>query len=315
MKNVFAKISLIFLISLSLSINPASAAAEKNFILKPFTLAKIYKNSKHLQVAEKVKQQLVSAGYQIVGTYEPYETSKIFVITNNALLNTAAKTKFGGFGAGLRVSITQMKSDVQVTHNNPSYIGVAYQMKTFLTSTRQKLAQTLGYVKDFGGKGVPSNELADYNYSMGLEGFNGFMNLAEHKSHQEALKQMEAGFSKNLKNIQKVYRIDIPGKKTSIFGLSLKSDLNDQKFLNDKYVMDIIDNKELRRSSHLPYEIMVIDKKIIVMHPHFRIALNFPDLRMFGKNSFGKLMDLPYVYEEFFIQLAGGVWPIPEETD
>lgn len=315
MTNVFAKMSSILLISLSLFINPASAAAEKIFILKPFTLAKIYKNSKHLQVAAKVKQQLTSAGYKVVGTYEPYDTSKIFVITNKTLLNTAAKTKFGGFGAGLRVSITQMKNDVQVTHNNPSYVGISYNMKSYLTSTRQKLAKTLGYVKDFGGKGIPSDELGDYNYSMGLEGFNGFMNLAEHKSHKDALMHMEAGFRKNLKNMQKVYRIDIPGKKTSIFGLSLKSDLNDQKFLNDKYVMDIIDNKELRRSSHLPYEVMVIDKIIIVMHPHFRIAVNFPDLHMFGKHSFGKLMDLPYVYEEFFIQLAGGVWPRPDEID
>ena len=314
MSNMFIKISSILFISLSLLINSASAA-EKTFILKPFTLAKIYKNARHVQVADKVKQQLIASGYKVVGTYEPYKTAKIFVITDSTLLKTAAKTKFGGFGAALRVSITQMKNDVQVTHNNPSYIGIGYQMKSYLTSTRKKLAKTLGYVKDFGGKGIPSDELADYNYAFGLEGFNGFMRLAEHKSYKEALNQMEAGFDKNLKNMQKVYRIDIPGKKTSIFGLSLKNDIKDQKFLSDKYVMDIIDNKEVRRSSHLPYEVMVIDKEIITMHPHFRIALNFPDLRMFGKHSFGKLMDLPYIYEEFFIQLAGGVWPRPEEVD
>lgn len=153
-----------------------------------------------------------------------------------------------------------MKNDVQVAHNNPTYMGIAYSMKSQLGSTRQKLARALGYVKDFGGEGIPANELGDYNYAMGLEGFNGFMDLAEHKSYKAALKFVEEGFNKNLKNMKKVYRIDIPGKKQSVFGISLTNDKKDQKFLNDSFVMDIIDSKNLRRSAHLPYELMVIGK-------------------------------------------------------
>jgi len=312
MSNAFIKISSIIFISLFLLFNPVNSA-EKSVLLKPFTLAKIYKNSTLTQVSEKVKRQLTRAGFKVIGTYEPNKTIKIFIITNSTVLKTAAKSKFGGFGAAIRVSVTQVKSEVQVSHNNPTYMAIAYSMKNYLSSTRQKLAKTLGYVKDFGGKGIASDELGDYNYAFGLEGFNGFMDLAEHKSHKAALKFVEAGFTRSLKDMKKVYRIDIPGKKQSVFGISLKNDKKDQKFLNDSFVMDIIDDNELRRSAHLPYELMVIDKRVIIMHPHFRLAINFPDLRMFGKHSFGKLMDLPYVYEEFFIQLAGGVWPIPEE--
>jgi len=312
MNNVFIKLSSVILISLFLLSNPVNSA-EKSVLLKPFTLAKIYKNSILTQVSAKVKKQLATAGFKVVGTYEPDKTVKIFIVTNNTLLKTAAKSKFGGFGSAIRISVTQIKRDVQVSHNNPTYMAIAYNMKSYLSSTRQKLAKTLGYVKDFGGKGIASNELGDYNYAFGLEGFNGFMDLAEHKSHKAALKFVEAGFKRSLKDMKKVYRIDIPGKKQSVFGISLKNDKQDQKFLNDSFVMDIIDDKELRRSAHLPYELMVIDKRVIIMHPHFRLAINFPDLRMFGKHSFGKLMDLPYIYEEFFIQLAGGVWPIPEE--
>lgn len=312
MNNLFFKVSSIFFISLIFFSNPANSAESKT-LLKPFTLAKIYNNSTLNQVSTKVKLQLINAGYKIVGTYKPNSAVNIFIVTNSTILNTVAKSKFGGFGAGIRVSVTQVKTDVQVAHNNPTYMAVAYNMKNYLSSTRKKLAKTLGYVKDFGGKGIPANELGDYNYAFGLEGFTGFMDLAEHKSHRAALKFIEAGFNKNLKGMKKVYRIDIPGKKQSIFGISLTNDIEDQKFLNDSFVMDIIDNHELRRYAHLPYELMVVDKRVIIMHPHFRLAINFPDLRMFGKHSFGKLMDLPYVYEEYFIQLAGGVWPIPEE--
>ncbi len=312
MNTILVKASSIIFVSLLLFSHSANSA-QKNVLLKPFTLAKIYKNSSHVQVAVKIKKQLTAAGFKVVGTYEPYKTVKIFIVTNNTMLKTAAKSKFGGFGAAIRISITQMKNDVQVVHNNPTYMAIAYNMKSYLSSIRQKLAKTLGYVKDFGGKGILSNELGDYNYAFGLEGFSGFMDLAEHKSHKAALKFVEAGFGRNLKNMKKVYRIDIPGKQQSIFGISLKNDQKDQKFLNDEYVMEIIDDKGIRRSAHLPYELMVVGKRVIIMHPHFRLAINFPDLHMFGKHSFGKLMDLPYIYEEFFIQLAGGVWPIPEE--
>lgn len=314
MNNLFFKVSSIFFISL-IFFSSSANSAESNVLLKPFTLAKIYNNSTLKQVSTKVKLQLINAGYKIVGTYKPNSVVNIFIATNSTILNAAAKSKYGGFGAGVRVSLTQVKSNVQVSHNNPTYMAVAYNMKSYLSSTRKKLAKTLGYVKDFGGKGIPAKKLGDYNYALGLEGFTGFMDLAKYKSYKAALAFVESGFKKNIKGMKKVYRIDIPGKKQSIFGISLTNDIQDQKFLNDSFVMDIIDNKELRRSAHLPYELMVADNRVIVMHPHYRLAINFPDLRMFGKHSFGKLMDLPYIYEEYFVQLAGGVWPLPEDED
>lgn len=314
MNKVFFKISSIVFISL-LFFSSSAYSAKPDTLLKPFTLAKIYKNSVVSQISSRVKLQLINAGYKVVGTYLPDDKITIFIITNSSLLKAAAKSKYGGFGAGVRVSVTQVAKDVQVSHTNPTYMAIAYSMKSYLSVARKKLAKALGYVKDFGGKGIPSKELGDYNYAFGLEGFSGFMELSEHKSHKKALEAVEKGFNRKFKNMTKVYRIDIPGKKQTVFGVSLKSDSKELPLLNDKFVMDIIDSKELKRNAHLPYELMVVDKRVMMMHPHFRIAVNFPDLHMFGKNSFAKLMDLPYIYEEYFIQLAGGTWPIPEEID
>lgn len=311
MNHLLIKFSSFLCLGFLLFINSANAL-EKTVLLKPFTLAKIVKNKPLSEVALSTRQKLLSAGFQVVGTYEPYTTAKIFIVTSKQLLEAAAQTKFGGFGATIRVSVTNKDNEIQVVHNNPTYMSIAYNMKGYLNPTRQKLAKTLGYVKDFGGKGIPSNELGDYNYAFGLEGFNGFMDLAEHKSFEQAIKFVETGFGKNIKGMKKVYRVDIPGKKQTVFGISLMNDVKDEKFLNDQYVMEVIDNHDIRRSAHLPYELMVNDKRVIIMHPHFRLAINFPDLHMFGKHSFGKLMNLPYIYEEFFIQLAGGQWP-PEE--
>lgn len=312
MNHLLIKFSSVFCLGFLLFINSANAL-EKTVLLKPFTLAQIVKNQSLSEVALSIRQKLLSADFQIVGTYEPFATTKIFIVTSKKLLQAAAQTEFGGFGATIRISVTNKDNEIQVVHNNPTYMSIAYNMKGYLNPTRQKLAKTLGYVKDFGGEGIPSNKLGDYNYAFGLEGFNGFMDLAENKSYKDAIKFVEAGFAKNIKGMKKVYRVDIPGKKQSVFGISLMNDVKDEKFLNDEYVMQVIDDNDIRRSAHLPYELMVTDKRVIIMHPHFRLAINFPDLHMFGKHSFGKLMNLPYVYEEFFIQLAGGQWPPDED--
>ena len=97
--------TLICILLFSFSVN----SAEKNILLKPFTLAKIYKNNSVTQIAKKVRKQLTASGFKVVGVYEPYQTTKIFIVSNPLLLKTASKSQFGGFGAGIRVSITQVK--------------------------------------------------------------------------------------------------------------------------------------------------------------------------------------------------------------
>jgi hypothetical protein len=307
MKN-FLKTSLILLISFAVQV---SFAADKPALLKPFMLAQQKTGTKLHLVAAEVRKSLQSAGFDIAGIYIPDSHSEVIIFTDKAVLDTAAQTPYGGFGAALRASITQVGTGIQVATTNPEYMALAYQMKNRLKSTREKLIKTLGYIKDFGGEGIAESELPQYHYAYGLEGFTGFMELAEFKTHQQALAMVEKGLDRKFKQISKVYRIDIPGKAQSIFGLSLNNDVKDEKFLSDKYVMSVIDHKELRRSAHLPYEIMVTGNRVIMLHPHFRLAMNFPDLHMFGANSFGKLMNLPYIYEEFFVQMVGGQWPRP----
>lgn len=286
------------------------AAIDGQTRLKPFTLAYESAGTSLTTMTQKVRQRLTATGFEILGSYSPYSSANIFIVTNNQLKTMASKSKYGGFGASLRVAITEKDKKVQVTHNNPDYVGLAYNMKDDLAAEKAQLKKALGFVKNFGGgEGVKAAELPKYNYTFGLEGFTGFFELATYKSHQTALKAVEANLKKSKFGISKVYRLDVPGKQQSVFGLSLKSDVKDQPFLNDEYVMNIIDYKEIRSTPHLPYELMVNGNKIIAMHPHYRLAVNFPDLKMFGKNSFGKLMDLPYVYEEFFTQAVGGKWP------
>ncbi len=300
----------VLLLSISMTANAAK--------LKPYSLA-LKTNGDMMAVAAGVEAKLKKAGFQIIGTYQPYRAARIYAITSDELKQRAARTEYGGFGAIIKVAVTEVTTkqggrEVQVSYNNPNYVALAYNMKTSMQDIKDQLKKVIGFVQDFGGgEGIEEKHLPDYNYTFGLEGFYGFFELVNHGSYQKALREVEKGLATNKFGIGQVYKLKIPGKQQTIYGLSLQANVGKQPFLNDQFVMEVIDYQQPRRTPHLPYEIMVDGGKVIAMHPHFRLAVNFPDLHMFGEHSFGKLMDLPYVYEEFFTQAVGGKWPPGQE--
>ncbi len=279
---------------------------------KPFILAKIVSGVSMDKLANKVRRQLTAGGFEVVGTYEPYPKARIYIVTNKELKRIAAGTEYGGFGAVLKVSLWESEKGIQISYNNPTYIGLAYNMGSRLEKVKAGLKRSVGFTRYFGGgEGIRESKLPGYHYTFGLEDFYGFMPLGEFSSFKQALRKVETGLAKGTYGIKKVFRVDIPGKKEALFGVSLNADVKKQPYLNDKFVMEVIDSKELKRLPHLPYEILVKGSKVIALHPHYRLAVNFPEMRMFGPHSFGKLMDLPSVYEEYFRKAVGGTWPPP----
>jgi hypothetical protein len=69
--------------------------------------------------------------------------------------------------------------------------------------------------------------------------------------------------------------------------------------------MNEIDFKPVRSTAHLPYEMLVSDKRVYALYARFRIAINFPDLKMMGDNSFFKIMCAPDAIEEMLMEAAG----------
>lgn len=293
------------LLAVSLVVNAAA--------LKPFSLAGIT-NTEMSRVVADVENRLRRSNFEIIGTYRPYPGAQIFAVTNDALRKAATKSEYGGFGAVIKVAVTEVTDkkgarQIQVTYNNPEYIGLAYNMNTRLSDIKRELGQVIGFDRDYGGEGIEEEKLPKYNYTFGLEDFYGFYDLVDHGTHEKAIREVEKGLANNNFGIGQVYKLKVPGKQQVVYGLSLNANVDDEKFLNDKYVMEVIDHQPLRRTAHLPYEIMVNGSKVIALHAHYRLAVQFPDLHMFGEHSFGKLMDLPYDYEEYFTQAVGGKWP------
>jgi hypothetical protein len=268
-------------------------AMAEDVILKPFVLASKGAGT----VAEKTDQAkaaLTAAGFAVVGSYSPYSDANILIVTNDEMKKNAAGSEHGGFGAIQRVAITKEKNEVQVSYTNPVYMANAYRMQGDLSSVAAGMAAALGKIEEFGSKqGMTAKQARKYHYMMGMEYFDEPDVLAEYASYDEAVKAVDAKLSASKNGVTKVYRVDVPGKQESVFGVALKGPTEADKYMDDRFIMSEIDFREIKSTAHLPYEVLVSGNKVYALYARFRIAINFPDLSMMGKNSFMNIMKTP----------------------
>lgn len=285
--------------TLTLGLSAGAALADN---LKPFTLGSKGPGT----VADKVadaKKALQANGFTIAGSYSPYPDATVIAVTNDEMKTTAGKSEHGGFGAIQRVSVTKVGNEVQVSYTTPAYMANVYRMAGDLPQTSEKMGAALGKVEEFGSKGMSASKLRKYHYMFGMEYFDEPVPLAEYGSYEEAIKAVEANLAAGKGGCTKVFRVDVTGKKESVFGLAMKGG---DKFMDDKYIMSTIDFGDLKATAHLPHEMLVTGNKVIALYARFRIAESFPDLKMSGSNSFMKIMESPEAIKKAMIQAAGG---------
>ena len=282
------------------------AASEK---FRPLVLAEITKDNLAV-VQQSVEKKLTDAGFEIVGSYSPYKDAVVIAITSDALKQNAAQSSFGGYGAAQRVSLTKVGDEVQVSYTNPTYMAYAYRMAGDLAGVSAQLEKALGKKDTFGSeKGLTEKKLRKYHYMFGMEYFDdlNMHELAQYPNHQAALKAVENNLAKGVAGVNQVYRIDIPGKDEIVFGVSSKKPAQGgDKYMDESFIMGIIDFKELRSTAHLPYEILVSGNKVYHLYARFRIAINFPDLSMMGDNSFMNIVESPEAIKKALTKVAGG---------
>ncbi len=234
----------------------------------------------------EIKTVLIENGFNVVGEYSPFAGRKVVIFTNNDLLNDAANTEFGAYGAALRIAFTEADSTIQVAYTNPVYWTNAYRMECDTEKLITSLNNAFGEGEPFGSKkGETIKKLRKYHYMMAMPYFDDPHKLAEYESYDEALTTIESGLAANKGGVSKVYRIDIPGKEETVFGVALT-----QKSGSDEVIMNKIDKAELKHTAYLCYEMVVSGNKAYTLNGKFRIAISFPDLSM---GQFTKIISAP----------------------
>lgn len=276
--------------------------------LKPFVLG--YKTSGDVQaIADEAKGKVEAAGFEVVGSYSPYDGAIILAVTNDDLKKAAASSDFGGYEAGQRVSITKVGDEIQVSYSNPLYYANAYRVDdtSGAASALSALEGALGNSGAYGSgdKKLSAGDLRKYHYMFGMEYFDDPSELAEYDSYDEAVAAVEKGLAEGRGGATKVYRIDIPGKDETVFGVAL----TDSGCSGDEYIMSRVDKDDIRSTAHLPYEILVSDGDVYALYARFRIAISYPSLPMIQNDTgatFFNIMCAPNAIEEALINAAGG---------
>ena len=283
------------------------AAADR---YKPFVLASTSQGDFDGQVL-KTKASLESAGFTVLGEFTPYkdtfvENTRVIVVTSDELISVAGQTKYGGFAAPWRVAVTQVGDEIQVAYSNPVYLSYAYRLNSDLSGVTEALRTALGVQSTFGSKkGLTARKLKKYKYTFGMERFNKVYKLAQYGNHADAVAAVEQNLADSVAGVSKVYRLDLPNNVT-VFGVARKAPSDDTKNMDDQFIMNIVDFREHKGTAYLPYEIMVDGNKVVALHMRFRMAVQYPDLKMMGDNSFMKLMQSPNAIQKALKQVAGG---------
>ena len=284
----------------------SSFAAQRH---KPFYLADIH-GSNMAKVANEVKSRLTKEGFDVIGNYRPSRKTQVIVFTNDSLKKMVKRNRNAAYLAGFRVAITNTSPAIQVSYTNPLYFGYAYRIKEDLSGLDGKLVKALGRKRTFGSRrGLTKQKLFRYHYAFGMEYFDDHLNIRKFSNHQDAIKTIEQGFKEGRGETKKVYRIDIPGKDITIYGVSILAGAG-----ADTVLMNLIDHYKLKHTAHFPYEMVVYKGVVEALHPRLRIALAYPDTRMAGPGSFMSIMTAPDAIYASLVRLAGGI-PIESEDD
>ncbi|MGA7799835.1 MAG: hypothetical protein WCC36_03410 [Gammaproteobacteria bacterium] len=268
--------------------------------LNPFILA--YDTTGTVdQAANQVESKLKAGGFDVAGSYSPYDGAEVIVITDPALKKAAAETPFGAYAVGQRVTVTKNNGQIQVSYTNPEYMAYAYHLKSDLQSVADHLKKVLGDQESYGSKdGMSPGDLKGYHYMFGMPYFSDMDLLATYDNYHDALNAVEKGLKEGRGGVTEVDQIAVPGRQETLFGVHLTKGCS-----GDRYIMSRIDFKSPRSTGHLPYGMLVDGPKVYALAAKFRIAINFPDLGMMGSHSFFSIMCAPDAIKQALTAAAG----------
>jgi len=280
-------------------------AAETTY--QPFVLASINERSLAEQTAATISA-LESAGFTLAGRYAPLPNANVIVVTSPRLQAVAAQTERGGYAAGQRVSVTERDGKTEVAFVNPLYIQYAYRLGDGMEEIQKLLSKTLGNMESFGTeKGRTATKLEEYHYMVGMQRFDDPSELASFDSYKAALAAVERGLDRQGDALTQVYRIDLPDKEQTVFGVAMKATGNsdDEMDIDEAHQLSIVDFEGYSRVAYFPYELLVNGNEVEALHMRFRMAVHFPDLSMMSKHGFMKLRSSPGATEDAFESILG----------
>ena len=257
------------------------------------------------EVNRIVIEALDTNNFEILGRYNPkgVETLKVIVFTRDDIKNTVVKVKDrGALAAAMKIGLQKQGNKIIVSYVNPEYIFRAYlrddydTFKPIFDKIQNDLKAAMRALGNdftpFGGK-ISAKKLANYRYKITMPDFTRPIVLAEYNDFTTMFNRI-IGNLKDNNETKIVYSLVYPDKKIAVIGIGLIG-----KWTNsESYFLERIGEEHL---AALPYEIILQDNKVTMLHGKYRFALFWPDLSL---KVFMRIMCTPKQIRKTFEQLT-----------
>lgn len=224
-----------------------------------------------------VEQKLAAAGFTVIGQHASKGTPRqATVVATDAGLTDALKGIGGAAVVGIPIRVG-VKADGTVSFLNLEFWQRAYLRKDYgkaeaaVKATAGRLEQAMGAGAVFGGD-IKADDLAAYHYMFGMERFDEKSMLAEYKSFEEAVKTVQDNLAKGVKGTAKAYELVFADKKIAVFGVTMNDPENGEGWWVNKIGADHV--------AALPWEVFVVNGKVMGLFGRYRTALAWPSLGM-----------------------------------
>ncbi|MFB0517502.1 MAG: hypothetical protein ACETWG_12990 [Candidatus Neomarinimicrobiota bacterium] len=255
--------------------------------LEPYIL--IGESGKNVErTASDIIGQLFMRNYEILGKYTPAGDPNrcVIVVTNHDLLKAVAELKpTATFAAVVRIAVTREGEMTYVSCQNPVYWANAYLQENYTSVAEQiaKFKQDLvrampplrgRFNRPFGGPRnhpLTPEKIRTYRFRRRAEAFNDQITLATFDSFEEAVAIIENRLASSAL-LTRVFEKTTPGKQVKLYGLALGGDTG------EKRIFSLLDTERMKRTASMPYEILVVEKRVVMLPVRFRLPLSFPHI-------------------------------------
>lgn len=260
--------------------------------LSPFSGVKVSGDME--EVSMKIQSILKDAGFEVLTNFKVagHHDLEVICFTNKDLKKLCASYEDrGALASVLKIGLRKEADKIELSILNPQYMFYAYfgedykkhaaSLKDIDQMAKNVLINNYGSLTDFGGK-LEIEELKEYHYKVMMPYFDDPVELEEYDSFEEGLAFIRKKIAASGKDLQLVYEVVNKEKKTAVFGISLlNAETGEGNFL------PIIGERHI---AAMPYEIILQDDVVSMLHGKYRLALYWPELTM---GTFMKIMSTP----------------------
>jgi hypothetical protein len=268
--------------------------------LQPYTTGTKVAGGNLTTAVGAVEQNLSTAGFTVLGSYLPTGLPQhASVVVTDPGLTEAVKAIGGSAVVGIPIRVG-VKADGTVSYVNLEYWQRAYLRKDYgkveeaVKAAGRRLEQALGAGQPFGGD-VKAEDLANYHYMFGMERFDSDNSLlTEHKNFEEAVKAVRDNLAKGVKGTGKVYELVLADKNLAVFGVSMSDPEHGEGWWAKKIGADHV--------AALPWEVFVVNGKVMALYGRYRTALAWPSL---GMGQFMGISSHPDTTRDMLLRVSG----------